>query len=49
MCIHTYTRKVVRVGKRINIYIPAELIELWEQIENKSQFVQEAIKKEANV
>ena len=32
---------------RVNIYLPEELIKLWNELENKSYWVQEQLRKEA--
>ena len=32
---------------RVNVYIPEELVALWNKLENKSYWVQEHLRKEA--
>jgi len=32
-------------GIFVSVYIPADMVEVWKSIENKSKFVQEAISK----
>jgi len=32
---------------RVNVYIPAELVKIWNKIPNKSYWVQEHLRKEA--